>query len=174
MVEQLTLQTLIMFIQAVGILVAVIYHIMTLQNTRKNQQLTLETRQAQLFMQVYHDFCTPEWWRTMGETAHINFTDYDVFEETWGRDTNLEGWSRQGALHGFFEGLGVLVYRKLIDPGLVDDLMSAPIIRYWERSRPMFLERRKRLNSPSIAEWIEYLYNQIRPIYDEQHPELKT
>ena len=105
----------------------------------------------------------------MGETAHINFTDYDEFLETWGRDTNLEGWARQGALHGFFEGLGLLVYRKLIDPSLVDDLMSAPIMAYWERTKPMFLERRKRLNSPSIAEWIEYLYNQIRPIYESQH-----
>jgi hypothetical protein len=38
----------------------------------------------------------------------------------------------------------------------------------------MFLERRKRLNSPSIAEWVEYLYNVIKPIVEEQHPELKT
>jgi hypothetical protein len=53
MVEQLTLQTLIMFIQAAGILVAVIYHIMTLRNTRKNQQLQLESRQLQLYTSAF-------------------------------------------------------------------------------------------------------------------------
>lgn len=172
MVEQITLQTLIMLIQALGILVAVFYHIMTLQNTRKNQQLTLETRQAQLFMQIYRDFCTPEWWRTAGETAHIDFADYDGFEAKWGRDTNLEGWSRQSALHGFYEGLGLLVHKKLIDSSLVDDLLSAPIMVYWERVSPYILERRRRLNSPSIGEWIEYLYNEIRPIYESQHGEM--
>jgi hypothetical protein len=33
---------------------------------------------------------------------------------------------------------------------------------------------RKRLNYPQYGEWVEYLYNQINPIAEEQHPELKT
>lgn len=35
-----------MALQTLSITIGVVYHIMTLQNTRRNQHLTLETRQA--------------------------------------------------------------------------------------------------------------------------------
>jgi hypothetical protein len=38
----------------------------------------------------------------------------------------------------------------------------------------MVKEARVRENWPQLLEWIEYLYNQIKPIVEEQHPELKT
>ena len=56
MVEQLTLQTTISLLTLISLTIDVIYHIMTLNNTRKNQRLQLETRQAQLFMQAYGTF----------------------------------------------------------------------------------------------------------------------
>ena len=68
-----------MLIQAVGILVAVIYHIMTLQNTRKNQQLTLETRQTQLFMQAYHKWIDKDLNLTNTIIDRWEWQDYDDF-----------------------------------------------------------------------------------------------
>lgn len=38
-------------------------------------------------------------------------------------EINEVGW--------FFEGVGVLLYRKLIDIGLVNDLFSSPVKRAW-------------------------------------------
>jgi hypothetical protein len=35
------------------------------------------------------------------------------------------------------------------------------------------LEYRVRMNYPQRGEYVEYLYNQIKPIVDSQHPELK-
>ena len=42
--------TILSFIQASGIIVGVAYYIMNIQNSQKNQELTLETRQASLHL----------------------------------------------------------------------------------------------------------------------------
>ena len=56
------LEQLLTYLTLISVPIGVFYHIMTLNNTRKNQQLQLETRQAQLFMQLYNrlekDFVT--------------------------------------------------------------------------------------------------------------------
>jgi hypothetical protein len=155
-----------------GLMASIIYYANILQNATKTQKVQLETRQAQLFMQIYRDICTPEWWRILGETTAREYVDYDKSEEEFGKEANMVAWSEGSSLFAFFEGLGVLVHRKLIDPNLVDDLLSGPIIRYWESSKPYIVERRIRQNHPPIGEWIEYLYSQIKPIFDKQHPEL--
>jgi len=40
--------------------------------------------------------------------------------------------------------------------------------------KPMMVEWRERFNWPQAFEWAEYLYNEIKPIAEQQHPELKT
>jgi hypothetical protein len=170
MMAELSVQIVLSALQTTGLLVGIFYYIMTLRNTRKSQQQALETRQAQLFMQVYKEVCTPEWWQRYYAITKFNKMNNEEMEEMVRTDAELN--SEQSAVFSFFEGLGVLVKKELIDPSLVDDLLSSAIIIYWERVEPFFLERRKRVRLGSVqAEWIEYLYHQIKPIYEEQHPE---
>ena len=42
------------------------------------------------------------------------------------------------------------------------------------RGEPYIKERRVRDNYPQMYEHVEYLYNQIKQIAEQQHPELKT
>ena len=49
-------------------------------------------------------------------------------------------------------------------------MIKLKILDLW-RHRARIVETRKRLHSPAAAEWFEYLYNQIKAIYSEQHPE---
>jgi hypothetical protein len=59
---------------------------MALRNTRKKQQLTLETRQAQLFMQVYSVFFSTEFHRNFWDVIdNWDFTDADDFREKCAR-----------------------------------------------------------------------------------------
>ena len=60
------------------------------------------------------------------------------------------------------------------DSELVDDLLSASIMFWWEKMGPVLLERRKRMNLAQYVEYAEYLCNEIRKIAEEQHPELRT
>jgi len=80
---------------------------------------------------------------------------------------------KRGSVGSYFEGMGVLVNRKLIDVSFVDDLISGLIIRYWEKMEPIIDDAREKMDYPQLAEWTEYLYREIRTIAEEQHPELK-
>jgi len=62
----------------------------------------------------------------------------------------------------FYEGIGVLLHRKLVDIGLIDDLFSTPIIQVWEKIGPLVKQGRERWKRPQIWEWFEYLYNEMK------------
>jgi hypothetical protein len=63
-------QTIGVLVTAASVTVAVIYYSLTLRTNQRNIKTTLETRQAQLFMEVYKtneskDFQTI-WWEIFG------------------------------------------------------------------------------------------------------------
>ena len=172
MVDQLTLQTIGILLTGLTVSIAAIYYTLTLRYTRRNQDLQLETRQAQLFMQIYNQWNTIEYSRQYEKCMRIEWTDFDDFNEKFLSDIDvMAGWRMMAR---FFEGIGVLVQRGLIDVTLVDDLMSGETTRYWERFKPPIEELRERWNWPQALEWVEFLYDKIKPIVEEQHPELKT
>ena len=61
----------------------------------------------------------------------------------------------------FFEGIGILLRRKLIDIELVDDMFTMPIKDTWLKIKDNVFESRKIRSRPTILEWFEYLYNEM-------------
>jgi len=175
MVEQLTFQTLFQFLQTVGILVGVFYYIITIRTNQRNQELALETRQAQLFSQYHLYFNDKAFAKDRLDIRNYwEWEDYEDFNRKYGTASrDLDLYSQWTSLLAYYEGLGVLVKRGLINIELVDDMMSGAITRYWEKHEGLIKEMREKANWPQIAEHIEYLYNHIKPIVMEQHPELK-
>jgi len=181
MVDQLTLQTIGILLTGLTVSIAAIYYMLTLRYTRRNQELTLkaqeqalETRQAQLFMQVYDRFTSYEFKKAYTDVLYNwSWTDHDDLVSKYGPQ-NVEEYSKFDMIGTFFEGVGVLVKRGLIDPLFVDDLMSGHVVRTWELFSSWVYIERERQNYPQLSEWFEYLYDQIKPIVEEQHPELKT
>jgi hypothetical protein len=62
----------------------------------------------------------------------------------------------------FFDGVGVLLYKKLIDKSLIYDLFSTAIRVFWEKMKPVMLGLRRESNDPKVFEWFEYLYNEMK------------
>jgi hypothetical protein len=62
----------------------------------------------------------------------------------------------------FFEGIGVLLKRKLADIQLIDDLFTSPIRLLWRKMKPLVDDTRKRFGSQEAYEWFEYLYNEMK------------
>ena len=60
-----------------------------------------------------------------------------------------------------YEEVGVLLRRKLIEIGMVDDLFGNAIRMIWEKLKPVIEEARKRYN-PRAYENFEYLYNEMK------------
>jgi hypothetical protein len=126
-------------VAAIGVLVGVVFTVLELRNLVK-------TRQTDLVMRLYSAF-----------------GGKDILDE-YKKVLNLEpkNYMDFSGIFVFFEAVGILLRRKLIDIALVDDFFSSPIILSWEKLRPIVEEAREKLNRPQASEWFEYLYNEMQ------------
>ena len=97
---------------------------------------------------------------------------YEEFKEKHGPKSNLRDWSEFFAVGNYLENIGLLLKRGLLDKSYIDDLISGDIIGYWDRFEPVIKGIRTEYNWPQYNEWVEYLYNIVKPLVAEQHPEI--
>lgn len=135
-------------VAAVGVIVGVVYYILDIRHQR-------QVRQTDMVMRLHTTFGSKELQDAWEKTQDRELKDFNTYKKEYGlREVNEVGW--------FFEGLGVLLYRKHIDISLVDDLFSSPIKRAWEKLKPIAEGERNQTNRPQIWEWFEYLYNEMQ------------
>jgi hypothetical protein len=144
-----------------GVVIALGYYIINIRNQK-------ETRQAQLFMQIYSRWQDDSFVAKHDQFLSYEFKDLDDFLEKYGS----EGLNVGRVIGRYYEGIGVLVKRGLVDISLVDDLMSGTIIRVWEQMEPIMRDWRIRDNFPQYGEFIEYLYHQVKTVFNKQHPDI--
>ena len=90
--------------------------------TRKAQEQQLETRQAQIFMQMYdHSHNDQDFIKALQILLDQKITSYDEFQRKREEEEFKIAFTRVGF---FFEGLGVLVKEGYIDIKLVALLMT--------------------------------------------------
>ena len=172
---------LAIILTGLGLTASIVYYSTILRNANKTRELQLkaqehagETRQAQLFMEIYRTWSSMETIKIRRELETWAWTDYDDFIQKYGVTNNPDAYSSFQKLGAWYEGIGVLIKRKLIDPTFVDDLMSGVILWGWETFGSIVREHRVRENMPFYFEFWEYLYEEISAIAHKQHPELAT
>jgi hypothetical protein len=176
---EITLPIVLQILQTAGILVGIIYYLTIMRNSQRNQELSrkaqeqaLETRQAQLFMNIYNQsFANREWLGAYSKVMSTQWDDYDAHIRQ--RNEDNEYLEASNYLSSFYEGLGVFVKEGLVDIRMVALTMTYMTTRYWERIAPIVYEGRKRNNYPRFLSEFEYLYDELVKYLDE-HPELKT
>jgi len=154
----------------ISLTIAAAYYTLTLRNTQKNQQLQLETRQAQLFTQLYSEFRSSEKLRLYGKALQMMWDDYDDFQKKYG----LENWEKRvpfTSMSLFYEEIGVLIEEELIDINLVIQLIGVTFRLFWEKFEPIVLETRIRESVPTYFDKMEYLYNEIKKLRGHQWKE---
>jgi len=152
-----------------------------MKNTQKTRELSLrsqeqavETRQAQLLMNLYEGYRSPIFRRQFDHVMfRMNYEDWDEFNRKFDPIEHPEERVIWFSVASFYEGIGVLLKRKLIDISLIDDLIGPSARMEWEKIGPFEIESRKRLNQPRAWDDFEYLYNELMK-YMEEHPELKA
>jgi hypothetical protein len=103
-------------VAAAGVLIGVVYYILDMRHQR-------QVRQTDLIMRLYSRYGSEGFQKTNEKVGKrlreeaLNFHDY---QEKYG----FGEWVAVGT---FFEGIGILLHRKLIDIGLVDDLFTSPV-----------------------------------------------
>ena len=166
MMVEITYQMVLSTLQTLSLIIGITYYLLILQNQQKNQQIALETRQAQLFQSIYNRYQDKEFVEMEVEIQSYDMSDIDTIYEKYGD----EAWTKMMIIGRYYEGLGVYVSKGLIDASLVNDLMSEPVMINWEKAEPLVYEYRERMNVPTFGEFFEYLYNQVKPLYEKQHP----
>ncbi len=152
------LQTVSITIASASVVAGVIYYLLLIR-------LQTKARQTDLVIRLYTTFAGKEMRQTWEKITTRESMDFNAYREKFGlSDLNEIGW--------FFEGVGVLLHRKLIDIAVVDDLFSSPIKISWEKMRFVAEGERKQFGRPQIWEWWEYLYNEMQK--REQKLQLKN
>ena len=168
-------QTIGVLIAAASVVIGVVNSILVSRREEKrqelmlnNQEITLETRQVQMYMRIYERITDEEMFGKLFELNEYQWDDYEYYLEKYSGDIHVR--VRRVSVVGFFEGLGMLVKRGLIDPVFVADSIGGHVVNYWNKFGPVVEEGRRRSGNKMSQENLEYLYNEILRIY-EQHPE---
>lgn len=147
---------------ALGVVVGVFYYVLDIRHQRTMRQTEIETRQANLFMQIYDHYCSEDFLSKLDEIVYRwDWKGFDDFWQRYGPSTNPEAFARWDSVGTYFKGIGVLLEKKLIDLDLVDELLGTGIRKYWEKSKSFVKEARVR-DWPHSLEGVEYLYTELQ------------
>jgi hypothetical protein len=137
-------------VAAAGVLVGVVYYILEIRNQNR-------VKQTDLVMGLYSTFDSMEFLEAWRKVYFTEFKDYDEFLK------KMEG-KREIAMKvfRFYEQVGVLLRRKLIDIDLVDDLFGNNAIITWEKTKGSILEELRKKVNPRAYENFEYLYDEMK------------
>ena len=171
-----TLQAVSYIMGSLGVFLAAVYYISTLRNNQRTQQLQLETRQAQLFMQIYNQGANNrEFIEAWNRVMHMKFTNLQEFLEEidYENPDTRENQYAINILTGYYEGLGTLVKEDMLNIRWVALLFGSWTRMFWEKVEPIAEEIRVDHKAPRFFSETEYLYNELMK-YMKEHPELAT
>ncbi len=141
-------------VAAISVVVGVIFAIFQMRDAAR-------TRHTGLIIQL-----NPALKVTMSEVIeyiskiwNLEFKDYKEYLENYGDPLSDK------ALHtitGYNDGLGFLLYKRLIDIETIEYILSGSTTAAWEKLKPIIEGMRKQYNMPKLFEWFEYLYNELQ------------
>lgn len=170
------IQTVTVVIAGISVIIGVINSILSNRKAEQQRQTEIETRQAELLMQVYDRWSAKDFRRDSFEI--LTRWSWDNTEDMWrrfGPAGNLDDIIKFTTQASFYTSVGVLVEQGLIDINLVDKQLHNNIVLNWEKLEPIITEWRNRLQ-PTVGtqseprlmyEYWERLYHRIQHI--DQH-----
>jgi hypothetical protein len=135
-------------IAAAGVLIGVVFTVLQLRDLVK-------TRQTDLIMRLYSRYGSEGFQKTWEKLRQRDLRDFHDYREKYG----IAEWVGVGT---FFEGIGILLHRKLVDIGIVDDLFTAPLNMTWDKMKDSIVQAREEYRQPTVFEWFEYLHNEMQ------------
>jgi hypothetical protein len=175
MVSIVEIQAAYYMVAATGVLVAAAYYVYNIRTTRKTQELalkaqqqTLETRQAQLLMQIFDKISDKDYREDFMETVwNWKFDSYEDYITNIG--SNTEKVARLTHVVDTLGGVGVLLENRLVDPKMVYQVLGWEPILAWEKYEPIIKEWGRRTGESKMFPGLEFLYGELSRLYEEEH-----
>lgn len=123
----------------------------------------VKTRRTGLVINLYGTFGSEGFRTKLLELLSLEFTDYNDYVKRYGSYFSNNPASKTVAVIGvYFEGVGVLLHRRLIDADLTWDLLGIPVEITWEKMRPIVEGLRAESGRQEGYMFYEYLYNEMK------------
>jgi len=173
-----SLEFIAIILTGLGLTASIIYYAYILNNANKTRELQLkaqqqaeETRQTQLYMNLWSKWDSEDFMKHYLKILSWEFNGYEEWSTKYGLSGDRDDLLSYGLVETFFEGIGVLVHRGFLDLTMVEDFMSSELETYWLKMKPV-AEGIRRTLYPTWSEYTEYLYNEVMKIRRQHHPEL--
>ena len=137
------IQTVSIVFASASVVAGVIYYALQIRNQNK-------MRQTDLTMRLYQQLGSKEFMNYWAQAITREEKDYNEYVKKQGVVELLQ-------VSTYFEGVGILLHRKLLDIDMAIDLFGEPIKIIWEKNEPIL----KEMHSDKCF-WFEYLYNEIK------------
>jgi hypothetical protein len=157
MVDLALLQSVSYIAGALGVCVAAIFYVLNLRISQRNQRLTLETRQAQFYTQLYHQLTGEDSQRRWADVMNMEWKDYDEYERKYGSDEHPEMYAKRSSALYELSGVGYLLRKGVIDRDTAYSLAEVQGLWLWRKFEPIVREQRVRYNTPEQYADLEYL-----------------
>jgi len=149
-------QTVSIVIASASVVAGIIYYSFQVRHQTK-------VRQTDLVMRLYSTYGSNEFREALIKVMSLQFEDYEDYVKKYGPWFSDEPAHKAMAMVAmYFEGIGILLYRKLIDTSLAYDLFCTPSRIFWEKMKPVMLGLRREAKDLSVFCWFEYLYNELK------------
>jgi len=154
------------------LVVGAVIALQQLKDIKETREMELETRQAQLFSFLMDKMDSVEWWthyRTIRDGSELSLDEY---QERQREDPTIYGGMMSIVV--FFNHVGWLVKKGLIDMETVRNTMGAMVVRTYENTKSLFEEYERRTGTPQRYRHLEYLYENVKDLYYQQAQDIKT
>lgn len=141
--------TISVVIASASVVAGVVYYALQIRHQAK-------IRQTDLVMRSYSTFSSREFQDAWTKIRSSDFED-DIYDYD-----QKHGLAEVNQVCLFFEGIDILLHRKLADTKMIEDLFGGAIARAWEKVKTGVITARRQLNDPTIYEYFEYLYDETK------------
>jgi len=152
-----------------GVIAGFTYYVIVVRNSQRMQQLQLETRKAQLYMQLFMRITSDEFVKKSIDLLKLEYDDVDEFMEKLlsGPDSGLH--ARLFSMFWHIDGLGYMMSQKLIDTEMVYNFGGGfAQVWHWKKWEPVIMRFRKRRDDPEFLKWFEYAAEEMMRIRQEK------
>ena len=161
----------------VGTLIAATIGVRSYVNSNKRAEEArareLETRQTQLFMDIYKTWVSKEFQKDNNDMLYIwEYDHLEDFMSKYGEKSNPEEHSIWDQNSMWLEGIGVLVKQGLVNPSLLIEMQSftGNTLMTWKKFEPFVLEYREKNHALEYMRNFEYLFDVLKGKYEERYP----
>jgi hypothetical protein len=143
---------------AAGVLVAVVYYILDMRHQTKVRDTDLAIR-----MNPWMAVSGADLTDVIAEVWSLEFKDYNDFIKKYGPFTLRKPEQKAiQMLLNYFEGVGLLLKRNLMDINFAWDLWGNSYFLVWEKLKPLVEGLRKQYGMADAWSFFEYLYNETK------------